>query len=106
MGAAARFLLAVGRERRREHLEISPKGRRDPAFTEDLARRDRFLLSIPRMTALTSALFSLASILGIWFAASVASVPILVLCVRSQARANARLASEQRRRDWSAGSRR
>jgi hypothetical protein len=56
------------------------------------------------MTALLSALITAATVLGIWCAASVVSVPILVLCVRSQERQNARLTREQRRREWLAQS--
>ncbi len=53
-----------------------------------------------RMTALLSALVTIATVLGIWCAASVVSVPILVLCVRSQVRVNARITRELRRREW------
>lgn len=56
------------------------------------------------MTALLSALITATTVLGIWCAASVVSVPILVLCVRSQERQNARLTREQRRREWLAQS--
>ncbi len=60
---------------------------------------------IRSMTALLSALASAASILGIWCAVSLLSFPILVLCVRSQERANARLTSQLRREDWAAAMR-
>lgn len=58
------------------------------------------------MTALASALASLATILGVWSAASLLSVPVLVLCVRTQARANARLTRRLRRGAWTDSSRR
>ncbi len=58
------------------------------------------------MTALVPALVGLATVLGLWSAVSLVSAPILVLCVRSQARANARLTSALRRREWSATLRR
>jgi hypothetical protein len=57
------------------------------------------------MTALTSALASVASVLGIWCAVSLVSFPVLVLCVRLQERANARLTSQVRRQDWAAATR-
>ncbi len=56
------------------------------------------------MTALLSALVTAATVLGLWCAASVVSVPIVVLCVRSQARANDRRSRDERRRDWRAAS--
>ena len=54
------------------------------------------------MPALVSAVVGLATVLGLWFAVSLVSAPVLVLCLRSQARANARLTSALRRREWSA----
>lgn len=52
------------------------------------------------MTALLSALIAIATVVGLWFAAAVVSVPILVVCVRSQGRANARRAAQVRREGW------
>ncbi len=57
------------------------------------------------MTALVSALVTVATILGLWFGVSVLSVPILVLAVRSQERANARLTARMRRSQWTSGAR-
>jgi hypothetical protein len=57
------------------------------------------------MTALASALVGVATILGIWCAASVVSFPILVICVRSQARLNARITRRLRQEDWAAATR-
>lgn len=64
------------------------------------------MLSNRAMTALASALLAIARVLGVWCAASVVSFPILVLCVRTQARANARITRELRREEWSAAARR
>lgn len=63
------------------------------------------MLRVPGMTALLSALLGLATILGVWCALSVLSVPILVLAVRSQGRANARRAAALRRDAWSRSAR-
>jgi heme exporter protein D len=57
------------------------------------------------MHAAVSALLLLATFLAAWTAVAVASVPILVLCVRSQARANARLTRGLERRAWAAARR-
>ena len=64
------------------------------------------MLQRNRMPALVSALVGLATVLGLWFAVSLVSAPVLVLCIRSQARANARLTSALRRRAWPAALRR
>jgi hypothetical protein len=48
----------------------------------------------------SSALLSLASVLGLWTAASLLATPVLVVCMRSRARANARCADELRREAW------
>ncbi len=56
------------------------------------------------MTAL-SALVGVASVLGIWCAASVITLPILVLAVRTQARLNARITRRLRRDEWAAATR-
>ena len=53
------------------------------------------------MTGVASALFTVASILGIWTAVSLVSTPVLVLCLRSQARVNARSTGQVRREAWS-----
>jgi hypothetical protein len=74
-------------------------------FTRRGGREDRFLLWVTGMTALLSALVGVATILGFWCAVSVVSVPILVLCVRSQERSNARLTARMRRAEWASGSR-
>ena len=58
------------------------------------------------MTAVVSALLLLAVFLAAWTALSVLSVPVLVLCVRSQARANARVTHRLRRTTWEAARRR
>jgi hypothetical protein len=52
------------------------------------------------MMFLGSALAGIGTILGVWCAVSVLSVPLLVLCVRTQERANARLTCRMRRQDW------
>jgi len=52
------------------------------------------------MTALLSTALTLASVLGIWTAAAVATAPVLVCCIRSQARANARRGGADRREAW------
>lgn len=54
------------------------------------------------MTAALSALLLLAA----WSALSVLSVPVLALCVRSQARANARVTHRAQRAAWEAARRR
>ena len=57
------------------------------------------------MAALVSVLIGLATALGVWCAASVVALPILVLCVRSQVRANARMTAQMQREDWLAAMR-
>jgi hypothetical protein len=54
------------------------------------------------MSAITTTLFAVVSILGIWTAASVLAAPLLVVCLRSQARVNAQCTREARRRAWNA----
>jgi hypothetical protein len=56
------------------------------------------------MTALLSIAVSVASILGIWTAVSLASAPVLVRCIRSQAKANDRRARAERHVAWTAAS--
>ncbi len=58
------------------------------------------------MTAVLSALLALALLLAAWTALSVLSLPVLVLCVRSQARANARVTRRLERTAWEAAQRR
>jgi hypothetical protein len=58
------------------------------------------------MTAVLSALLLLAVFLAAWTALSVLSVPVLVLCVRSRARANARATHRLQRAGWEAARRR
>ncbi len=57
------------------------------------------------MTAVASALLALALFLAAWTALSVLSLPVLVLCVRSQARANARATHRLQRAGWGAAQR-
>jgi hypothetical protein len=52
------------------------------------------------MTGVASLLLDAAAILGVWTAASVLSVPLLVQCLRLQARVNARRTCELRREEW------
>jgi hypothetical protein len=52
------------------------------------------------MTGVASLLLDAATILGVWTAASVLSVPLVVQCLRMQARCNARRACELRREAW------
>ncbi len=54
------------------------------------------------MTAVVSALLTFTLFLAAWTAVSVLSVPFLVVCVRSQARANARVTSRLQRQAWAA----
>ncbi len=55
-----------------------------------------------RMTAAVSALLTFTLFLAAWTAVSVLSVPILVLCVRSQARVNARVTHRLQAQGWAA----
>jgi hypothetical protein len=52
------------------------------------------------MSALLSLALTLVSALGIWTAVSLVSAPVLVCCIRSQARVNDRLACAGRRSAW------
>jgi len=52
------------------------------------------------MSHLVSTLATLAGVLGIWTAASLVATPVLVLCLRGQARMNARFTREATRRAW------
>jgi hypothetical protein len=56
------------------------------------------------MTALLSIGVTVASVLGFWTALSLASAPVLVRAVRSQARANDRRARAERHAAWTAAS--
>ncbi len=58
------------------------------------------------MTAVASALLMLALFLAAWTALSLVSLPVLVLCVRSRARANARATQRLERAAWQAAQRR
>jgi hypothetical protein len=55
------------------------------------------------MSALLSTVLTLASVLGLWTAVSLATAPVLVCCIRSQARANARRCGADRREAWLLG---
>ena len=59
-----------------------------------------------RMTAVVSALLLLAVFLAAWTALSVLAVPVLVLCGRSRARANASVTHRLQRTTWEAARRR
>jgi hypothetical protein len=52
------------------------------------------------MTGVASALLNVAQLLGAWTALSVISAPILVVCVRRRARANARVTRRMRYDGW------
>lgn len=52
------------------------------------------------MSHLVSTLATVAGFLGIWTAASLVATPVLVLCLRGQARSNARFTREATRRAW------
>lgn len=52
------------------------------------------------MTVVASALIAFGTLLAAWFALSLLSVPVLVVCVRSQQRANARRTARMRRDGW------
>lgn len=52
------------------------------------------------MSALLSALVTVVSVLGIWTAVSLVTAPVVVCCIRSQTRANARRAVAERRQEW------
>jgi hypothetical protein len=52
------------------------------------------------MSALLSAVVTLASFLGAWTAISAVAAPVLVCCIRSQARSNAHRAESGRREAW------
>jgi 1,4-dihydroxy-2-naphthoate octaprenyltransferase len=52
------------------------------------------------MTGVASVLLTAATILGIWSALSVLAVPVLVQCLRTQARQNSRRVSELYREAW------
>jgi hypothetical protein len=52
------------------------------------------------MTGVASALLNVAQVLGAWTALSVISAPILVVCVRRRARANARVTRRMRYDGW------
>jgi len=43
---------------------------------------------------------TLGAIIGLWTAASLVATPVLVLCLRGQARSNARFTREATRRAW------
>lgn len=52
------------------------------------------------MTGVASLFLDAAAILGVWTAASVLTAPLVVQCLRLQARANARRTGELRRQGW------
>lgn len=51
-----------------------------------------------------SVIASLLTVLGIWTATSLLATPVVVLCLRGQARVNARCTREVRRQSWAAAS--
>jgi len=53
-----------------------------------------------------SAILTVLTVLGIWTAASLVATPVVVLCLRGQARVNARCTQALRREAWSAASER
>jgi len=57
------------------------------------------------MTAVVSTLLAVALFLAAWAALSVIAVPVLVVCVRSQAKANARITRRLGRAGWTAAGR-
>jgi hypothetical protein len=63
------------------------------------------LASRARMTAALSALLLLAAFLAAWTGLSVLWAPVLVLCIRSRARANARMTHRLERQAWAAARR-
>jgi hypothetical protein len=56
------------------------------------------------MSAIASAIATFATVLGIWTAASVLATPVLVLCLRGQARQNARFTRNTVREAWQSAS--
>lgn len=63
-----------------------------------------FLRSTSSMSSVLPALMTAVTVLGIWTAASIVATPVLVLCLRSTARVNARFDQRARREAWRAAS--